>query len=225
MKKFLALGVCMFLFLVGVMSVNAGVSYSGTDKSVAFTVKNTGSVTATVAVVVSGLTNTVTIGSTVTTLTGASYDTITELVAGLNAATNSARATPLKVDSQMSLDADSVDAELLTQSSAIPPGATQKFYWDTSAAKFYSEYVPVGNLTGVTCVPTGTYASNTITLLIYEAGSIVYNAPMVTNAIGVVDMSWSPSGLGTKGKVLVRVVNSYDASTGNISVRFNPRVD
>lgn len=215
MKKTFAI----FASLMVMASISmAGVKYAGADASPAFAIKNSGSVTATIKVDVSGLTNTVTIGAVSVAFTGASYDTIAELAVAINAFTNAAGETPLTFVPGYSLAADSIDQELLSGTYTITAGATTEVPWDTSACLFYSQYVPSGNLTSVTCTPTG---SGAIALKIYEAGTLVYNAAVDTNTVGVVEKSWS-GGLGTTGRVLVRVTLASSATTGNISVGFTP---
>lgn len=103
--------------------------------------------TSSVSIVVTGAaagTVTVTLDGCANTIDGnsASYDTVAELCAAINACTNAAGEVGIQCLTEPSADADTTKAKLLSGSYYADPGSkTNSLKWDTSACLFYEQYL------------------------------------------------------------------------------------
>jgi len=216
MKKLVAIVVCLMVTFIA--HVHADIVFSSADANTAMTVVNGGSEAVTIGIVSAGASsnNLVIIGSTTNTINGAGdIDTVAEFAAAIEACVNSDGDAPLSVKTGMSLSTDSTDGELLTGSYTLAAGIGQSVNipLDTSAALYYSIYVPKGELALVYGDPKGTGA---LTLSVYENGSLVFNQVASTNDNLVIEEDFGTIGLPTSGKVIVRATRATSATTGNL---------
>lgn len=207
------------------------------DTSVALRVKN--GYTGTVTMVVSGAGTqlVVTCDGLATSLTnGTSYDTITELEAGIVACTNKSGEAFLTVNSEPSLAADSTDEELLDGTYTALSGAWLELLWDTSAHLSFDLYFPSRTYqTGVSayiiekilCLPIGT---GDVTASVYKdrvliaqkvitsPGAYIYGASTNLVADNTVNLDWLlDMPFSGADPVIVRVGRATTATTGVIS--------
>jgi len=140
--------VTLFVMLLVVSSGYAGDQHwQAEDTSPAIWIHNTGTEKATITIYEDdGATNRVVIGSTVTVMdmSGTAIDTAAELASAVASATNSAGKKPLKAIVATSSDSETVDAELLVNTSgvAIEGGDWGSIPLDTSDVKYFSIFLP-----------------------------------------------------------------------------------
>lgn len=113
------------------------------DQSIAFRVYNGYTGDCTIVITGGGTSFVVTCDGYATALTnGLSYDTMTELDAGIVACTNRAGTSSLTVDADAALAADDVNGTLIDGTYTATANNWLEVLWDTSACKFYSLYLP-----------------------------------------------------------------------------------
>ena len=189
--------------------------------------------TLTIAIYESGAaaTNTFTIGSTVNTLDGSGgSDTVAEWVALINAYTNSAGLKVLTADGDLSLAADSTDAELLNGTYTAAPGRWVTLPWDTSVilhcdAGFRKNSRPAtttpdyvldhiyGALNGTGLLTVSVYIDRT---LVYQNTGVLPST-QYTNALQVLDLDMNIP-VKSSQAMFVRATRATTATTGPLSI-------
>jgi hypothetical protein len=147
MKKhlFSMFAALLALAAVSAFAVEPVIAWNSEDASPVIRVKNTGSENVVMFNNTTGLSYTVTIGDVANTIAFADGDTVAELAASVAACTNASGETPLEVDYNCSLGADSTKlgaamnntTNLNTNRKWVAP-----FVWDTSVALQFSAYIP-----------------------------------------------------------------------------------
>lgn len=197
MKKFsLIIAVALVALSAGAASLHT----ESADTSPALRIYNgyTGTVSIAIVGAGAGSTNLVTLDGHVNTIDGSgSIDTIAEVVTALKACTNASGQIKLAVDSECSLSADSTDGELLDGVYSIAAGTWGEIPWDTSAALFYSVYLPSQTydpyrtpLTLKTAYGTVTGSGN-VTLNVYLGGTLAWSKLLVEGTANEVDLPTS----------------------------------
>lgn len=190
--------------------------------------------------------NTVVIGSTSTTvdMSGTAIDTIAELAAAIEAATDDDSKTPLEVESYTGAAAtsESVDDELMVEAVTIEAGDWGELEWDTSDTKHYGAYVPRaqdGNARGTVRVKS-VYGSiggtGDITLVGYlnqvECFRKVIDSPIYKWSAAGTTETWAADDVtpgeidipvdiivGTDKGFLMRASRATTGTTGGIGIR------
>lgn len=251
MKRTKKKGGCRLITALAVMVLLAGQAVAGSivskayDAGIALRVKNSFTGDLSIVVATNGEHIVITCDGNATTLTaGTSYDTISELAAGIAACTNTSGEASLTVNAEPSLAADSTDEELLDGTYTAVSGKWLNLLWDTSAAKHYSVYLPsrtyqtgVGayRVSRVVGEPTGT---GDVTLSIYKAGTLV-NRQVITSPIYVpgtggatnsytadntVNVDWDVGiPFGGDEAVIVRAARATTATTGILGAVIDPQ--
>jgi hypothetical protein len=249
MKRTKKKGGCRLITALAVMVLLAGQAVAGSivskayDAGIALRVKNSFTGDLSIVVATNGEHIVITCDGNATTLTaGTSYDTISELAAGIAACTNTSGDASLTVNAEPSLAADSTDEELLDGTYTAVSGKWLNLLWDTSAAKHYSVYLPsrtyqtgVGayRLSRVVGEPTGT---GNVTLSIYKGGTLI-NRKVITSPVYVIDstttnatadntvnVDWDVGiPFGGDEAVIVRAARATTATTGILGAVIDPQ--
>lgn len=161
-------------------------------------------------------------------------DTIAEFTAALLACTNASGATAsslgLRVDTKASLLTDSTDGELLDGTYvAAANGGTVEVLWDTSAAKFFSVYIPSqdanaipfgyinpgGTITRITGQPGGTGSATTS---VYIDRTLVFQEVSTTGTTHTINYNTEVAiPFKSSEAVIIRQSRATTATTGVLS--------
>lgn len=172
-------------------------------------------------------TNIANIGPVITAIDGSgNTDTIAEFAAVLAALTNENNQAYLTIDTDCSLGADSTDLELLNGTYTALPNRWLTIPWDTSAAGFYSIYLPdnvgpqkfAGNcvIQRVLGVPGG---FGNVTTSIYLGGVLAaQDVVLDTGVAGSDTVNWEVNfPKAASLPVIIRSTLGTNATTGVIS--------
>ena len=241
MKKSILITLVSLIALCGFSIASAdsgGITYVSADESAAVRFQNLGYEDVVINIYAGdNATNSVTIGSTVTTIDmSGTDDTVAEVAAAIVAATNSAGVPVLLADIKCALGADSTDDELLdsqvitiaarvgTGINAVKPWGA--ILWDTSVHLSYDVYIPAAgqaetpqrtsvDIDHIYGNPLGTGA---VTASIYIDGTKAWETICATNNAGGIVMPDVGIPAGTDS-ILVRVAPATTATTGMIGVK------
>lgn len=237
MKKFYIIAILSALFAF--TGFAASIHTEAADTSPAIRIYNGYTGTVSIVITTNGAGNnmSVTLDGLANALDGSgNTDTIAELAAAITACTNASGQIKLVSDTLCSLGADSTDGELLNGTYTATTGKWLEIPWDTSAALFYSVYVPgqkydstrtqntlktaYGTVTGTGDVTLNVYLNGTLawakalpqTYALDTNGSPV----AVSSAVDLpVDIDIP---VGASQSVLVRAVRATTATTGMLGI-------
>jgi hypothetical protein len=201
-----------------------------TDASAAFRVQNISQGNDTITVVIqtagAGAANTVSDGTTTTTIDGSGgIDTIATFTAAVAASADANSALIVKVDANCALSTDSTDGELLSGSYTVAPGKWVDIPWDTSAVNYFSTYFPAGTVGGAAGgkdlihIHGSLSATGIVTTAVYADGVKVYEGvdAAAAGATGI-DFLTADTPIPTEGSksILIRSSAVGTAATGGI---------
>jgi hypothetical protein len=196
--------------------------------------------------------NAIYVGSTsnALSLSGGTYDTVTEVAAAFRAATNSAGRKLIEVDTDCSLLADNFTNSVITGvTNVINPGDWgTAMKWDTSACRFFQTYIPnsttvggVGKRSDIKRITGAIGGSGNITLNIYQNGTKVWQKTIVSPVYVLASMATNifettADNVGTGNidipldfpmprdkNTLIRAARAATATTGGIGAVIEPR--